>query len=175
MIAGCRRGQAGAWEALLERCERLVFSIALNYGLSRHDAADVTQVTFTILLKSLDALDDDSRLGAWLATVARRHAWRLLERNRRESTGKHEDLKESAALVGEGGTETLERWELIEWLDHGLSRLDERCRELLLALYFDPQEPSYAEVAGRLGMTLGSVGPTRARCLQRLERELQKE
>ena len=174
LIEACRRGETGAWEALLEKYERLVFSIPLNYDLSRDDAADVAQITFTILIQSLDSLDDDSRLGAWLSTVARRHTWRLLQRNRRESTGKHGDLKESATLVGEGGTETLERWEMIEWLDHGLNLLDERCRQLLLALYFDPEGPSYAEVAGRFGMPLGSVGPTRARCLQRLKRVLEE-
>ncbi len=97
-----------------------------------------------------------------------------MERNRREGPLKGEDLRDSAALVGErGGTETLERWELTEWLNGGLNLLDERCREFLISLYFDdPQGPSYAEVAERFGMPVGSVGPTRARCLERLKRAL---
>ena len=65
----------------------LMFSIPLNYGLSRADAADLSQVTFTILIQSLDSLDD-GRLGAWLSTPARRHTWRLVERRRHEGTGK---------------------------------------------------------------------------------------
>lgn len=65
----------------------LMFSIPLNYGLSRADAADLSQVTFTILIQSLDSLDD-GRLGAWLSTAARRHTWRLVERRRHEGTGK---------------------------------------------------------------------------------------
>jgi hypothetical protein len=65
----------------------LMFSIPLNYGLSRADAADLSQVTFTILIQSLDSLDDDSRRGACLSTAARRHTWRLVER-RHEGTGK---------------------------------------------------------------------------------------
>src|SRR5687768_4689004 len=85
LILASRQGDAAAWESLVEKYERLVYSIPLNYGLSREDAADIAQITFTILLQSLDSLRDDSRLGAWLAMVARRHTWRLLNRQRRES------------------------------------------------------------------------------------------
>jgi RNA polymerase sigma factor (sigma-70 family) len=172
LILACRKGKRGAWESVLDKYERLVFSISLNYGLSRDDAADITQLTFTILVQSLDSLDDDSRLGPWLATVARRHTWRLMERNRRESTGRVRDLAESATLLGKRGDESVERWELIEWLNQGLSLIDESCRRLLLALYFDPQQPTYAEVADRLNKPVGSIGPTRARCLERLKRVL---
>jgi hypothetical protein len=83
----CATVRITSWEALLKKYERLVFSIPLNYGLSRADAADLSQVTFTILIQGLDSLDDDSRLGAWLSTAARRHTWRLVER-RHEGTGK---------------------------------------------------------------------------------------
>ena len=172
LIRACRADKAGAWEAVLDKYERLVFSIPLNYGLSRDDAADIAQITFTILLQNLDSVDDDSSLGAWLATVARRHTWRLLERNRRESTGRERDVALSAALLGKSSDESVERWELIETLNQGFSLISEPCRKLLHALYFDPQQPSYAEVAARLNMPLGSIGPTRARCLERLREAL---
>ncbi len=172
LILACRKGERGAWESLLNKYERLVFSIPLNYGLSRDDAADIAQITFTILIQSLDSLDDESRLGAWLATVTRRHTWRQMERNRRQSTGRERDVAEGAVLLGESGDESIERWELIEWLDHGISLISESCRKLLLALYFDPRQPSYAEVADWLGMPVGSIGPTRARCLERLREAL---
>ncbi len=172
LILACRKGERGAWESVLDKYERLVFSIPLNYGLSRDDAADITQLTFTILIQSLDSLDDDSRLGAWLATVARRHTWRLMERSRREGTGRERDVAESATLLGESGDRSIERWELIESLNQGLSLISESCRRLLQALYFDPQQPSYAEVAARLNMPVGSIGPTRARCLERLREAL---
>lgn len=170
LIEACRRGDARAWRRLLDRYERLVYSIPLNYGLSHEDAADISQLTFTILIESLDTLRDDSRLGPWLATVARRHTWRLLKRTQRESTESAGDLADTSLLPHKADdTNSIDRWELLEWLDQGLSRLDERCRELLLALYFDPQQPSYAEVAARLNMPVGSIGPTRARCLERLK------
>lgn len=170
LILGCKRGQARAWQRVLDRYERLVFSIPRSYGLSREDAADITQLTFTILVQSLDTLTEDSNLGAWLATVARRHTWRLMERGRRESTGREEDLAESATLFG--GEKPTERWELMDWLQQGLSKVGDPCRRLLVALYFDEQQPSYAEIAERLDMPVGSIGPTRARCLQRMRRVL---
>ncbi len=166
----CRKGDARAWERLADRYERLVFSIPLNYGLSREDAADVAQLTFTILIQTLDTPTEIERLGPWLATVARRHTWRLMDRRRRESTGEREDLAESAKLVGKRDADSVEHWELTEWLHDGLSRLNEPCRELLQALYFDEKDSSYANVAARLGRPVGSIGPTRARCLESLRK-----
>jgi DNA-directed RNA polymerase specialized sigma24 family protein len=69
----------------------------------------------------------------------------------------------------------MERWELTEWLNHGLLMLNKRCRDLLLALYFETSDPSYSDIAARIGMPVGSVGPTRARCLERLKQILQHE
>src|SRR4028119_1163355 len=139
LIRRCRQGSAGAWRRVLDNYERLVYSIPLRYGLSQHDAADVAQITFTILLQSLDTLPDDSRLGPWLATVARRHTWRFLERNRRETASQSLDcmrLAPSAMLLGKHDADAIEHWELGEGLDAGLSKVGERCRELLLMLYF---------------------------------------
>src|SRR5215213_4931652 len=115
LIRRCRQGSAGAWQQVLNKYERLVYSIPLRYGLSRDDAADIAQITFTILIESLDGLAEDSRLAPWLVTVARRHSWRLLERNRRESASEHlevMDVSESAVLLGKSDTDSMEHWEL---------------------------------------------------------------
>jgi RNA polymerase sigma factor (sigma-70 family) len=172
LITRCRKGDAQAWEQLLKAYERLVFSIPLSYGLSREEAADITQLTFTALIQALDNLSADSRLGPWLATVARRHTWRVMQQQRRQSTDDIEALDAAAALIDRDSETPLERWELVEWLHSGLGRLGERCRALLIALYFEGTEPGYAEVAARLGVPLGSIGPTRARCLEQLRRFL---
>jgi RNA polymerase sigma factor (sigma-70 family) len=170
LIRACRSGDARAWERLLDKYERLVFSISLNYGLTTDAAADVTQITFTILLQNLNTLPDEIRLSSWLATVARRHTWRLLARNRREAVKPDEDLAGNETVGGI--VDDRERWELAEWLNQGLSLLDERCRQLLLALYFDAEQPSYAQIADRLKMPIGSIGPTRARCLEQMRQSL---
>jgi RNA polymerase sigma factor (sigma-70 family) len=175
LIRRCLVGSAGAWQQVLNKYERLVYSIPLRYGLSRDEAADIAQITFTILIESLDTLSEDSRLGAWLATVARRHTWRLLERNRREIASEGlegADLAARAVLLGRSDADSIEHWELSELLETGLSQIGEPCRELLLALYFQPELSSYAEVAASLGMPIGSIGPTRARCLKRLRQVL---
>ena len=168
LIQACRRGDARAWDALLNQYERLVYSIPLNYGLSRDDAADIAQITFTILLQSLDSLREDSRLAPWLATVAKRHTWRVMARQRQEAILPDDDIN-SFDLPDNSHVHRLERWEVLEWLHQGLEGLEERCRRLLLLLYFDGQRPSYADIAHALSIPLGSIGPTRARCLQRLK------
>lgn len=175
LIERCRRGSSGAWYQVLNRYERLVYSIPLRYGLSRDDAADIMQLTFTALIQNIDNLAEGSRLDAWLSTVARRNTWRLLKGKRREIARGHiEDysLTESAVLLGKNDACSIEHWELTAWLDEGLSQIGESCRELLLALYFEPERSSYAEVAKRLNRPLGSIGPTRARCLKRLKQVL---
>jgi RNA polymerase sigma factor (sigma-70 family) len=172
LIRGCREGDVGAWRRLLETYQPLVFSVPRRYGLSREDAADITQRTFIILVQAMDTLAEDTNLGAWLTTVARRHTWRRLRRNNRETAGEQGSSGEGAALLA--NDEDVEQWELNQWLNYGLSRIGKPCRDLLSALYLEPEQPSYAEIAARLGMAVGSVGPTRIRCLKRLRKVLDK-
>ena len=173
LITACRAGDAHGWEELVNRYERLVFSIALSYGLARDDAADVTQTAFLALFRSLASFSQESRLSGWLATVAHRQTRRFMQRQRREHLDALELIDERFASIGPPGGDPMERWELVEWLHYGLGSLNERCRRLLLALYFDPADLSYAQVADRLGLPLGSIGPSRARCLEQLKEILQ--
>lgn len=132
LLQACRDGDSQGWSRLLDKYERLVYSIPLNYGLSRDDAADIAQIVFTSLLQSLDDLREDSNLAGWLATVARRHSWRVLARGRREVSDPL-DGESIQALLPKNASE-IERWELVEWVHSSLGSLDERCRRLLVAL-----------------------------------------
>ncbi len=163
LLARCRRGEAAAWTALVRRYERLVFTVAVRNGLDRDDAADVTQTTFTVLLESIDDLVRSERLASWLMTVARRTAWRHRRGAQRER--ERADLLDvpRSALV-----DPIEDFERAEMLHGALGRLAPPCRDLLVALYLDPAEPTYAEVADRTGRAVGTIGPARARCLRRL-------
>ncbi len=175
LIQACRRGDARAWQAIVNKYKRLVFSIPLNYGLSQEDAADIGQITFTIMFESLDQFYTGTHLAPWLATVARRHSWRLLARYRRESTKEDEDLSQSlTAMIDLSSKEAMESWETLEWLDRKFAQLDKRCQKLLLQLYFSPEQPTYAEVASKMDMPTSSVSPIRARCLKRLKKILGK-
>jgi RNA polymerase sigma factor (sigma-70 family) len=159
ILIACRAGDPRAWDELVARYERLVFSVALRNGLTRDDAADVTQTTFVALLDAIFRLRDDERLSYWLMTVARRHAWRLRRRHDRELTWSDQ----LDATSGPGLT-----WEDVADLHDALSRVPDPCRSLLHALYFDPAQPTYADIARRLGRAIGGLGALRARCLQRL-------
>lgn len=159
LLRRCRTGDAEAWETLVGRYERLVFSVALRNGMSREDAADITQTTFIALLDAIDLLREDERLGSWLMTVARRQAWR----NRRRTERVTGSLDQASAPA-----DAIEDWERLAWLHGGLQQLGDPCRELLTALYLDSDSPSYATIAPRLNRAVGSIGPLRARCLARL-------
>lgn len=170
LLLACRAGDERAWQHLLDKYERLVYSIPLNHGLAREEAADIAQITFMALIQSLDSLRDDSNLGGWLAVVARRHTWRVLQRHKREVAEELDD--ETIHTLIPDQVNDLQRWEMTQWISSGLSLIGERCRDLLVALYFEPGEPSYAEIARRFGLAIGSIGATRARCLQRLHEML---
>jgi RNA polymerase sigma factor (sigma-70 family) len=159
-VRRCARGDAEAWDQLVARYERLVFSVALRNGLSREDAAEVTQTTFIALLESIGDLREEERLAFWLMTVARRQSWRLRARQARLQpwTDDHEAADE----------EPISHWERVAVLHDGLAQLGSPCRDLLFALYFDPAAPSYAQIARRLGRAIGGLGPLRARCLEKL-------
>ena len=172
LIQDCRKGDRNAWEHLLDKYERLVFSIARNTGLSAEDATDITQLTFTYLLEGLDKMTDEGNLAGWLATVAKRHSRRLLVRQLRYQSTQLDPSLVTELIPEHPGSSGIEKWEMAEWLNTGLARIDERCRQLLLALYFEPEEPSYTEIDERFGLAVGSVGPIRARCIERLRESL---
>jgi len=173
LIQACRQGDELAWKQVVNQYKRLVFSIALNYGLGQEDAAEIVQLTFMMLMQGLDGLHQDSHLGGWLATVARRNTWYILNRHRRENLADG-GLDQAVTLIDERSERAQTRWELLNWLYDGLIHLDRTCRELLLALYFDPNLPSYNDVAKHFGLAVGSIGPIRARCLRRLRQIMQE-
>lgn len=159
LLQRCREHDAEAWNLLVKRYERLVYSVALRNGLSTEDAADVTQTTFVALIDSLERLREEDRLASWLMTVARRQAWRV-----RNSARRTLPLDPQMDVI----EDPIEDWGATTALHDALGTLGGTCRDLLLALYFEPDEPSYAEIAERLGRSIGGIGPLRGRCLGKL-------
>ncbi len=159
LLRACRAGDAQAWDELIERYERLVFSVALRNGLEREDAADVTQEVFVALLDAVGSLKDDAALASWLMTVARRTAWRVRSRNARTRRPVEED-----ALA----PDPVDDWTSVTVLHDAVARLGDPCRTLIIQLYLDADQASYAEIAARMGRSIGGIGPLRGRCLARL-------
>jgi RNA polymerase sigma factor (sigma-70 family) len=177
LTALCRSGHGAAWDTLVHRYQRLVYTIVRRAGLDEHAAADVFQTVFLRLLQNLQRIEDPSRLQAWIVTTAKREA--LVQRRRGErmvaldmaGEGDAEDGFEQAADEAPGPEQTLEHWQRVLQMRSAVDQLDTRCRELLQAV-FAGDGVGYDEVARRLNMPLGSVGPTRARCLDKLRRVL---
>jgi RNA polymerase sigma factor (sigma-70 family) len=166
LLAACRAGDAAAWDTLIRRYERLVYTVAVRNGLDVEDAADVCQSTFVALLEACDRLRDDERLASWLMTVARRQSWRL--RRQREHERPVESLPEVSDDPPFG-------WDQVADLHTAFNRISEPCRSLLFALYFDPNQPPYAAIARDLGRSIGGIGPLRGRCLQRMRRLMEED
>lgn len=172
LVAACLQGDEEAWAELVERYQRLVYSIAMRHGLAPEEADDVLQGVFIILLDKLDTCRDRERLSAWLTTITRREAWRVASERKRMVGPAVEDITYRLEDNGPPPEAVIEQIERQDTIRQALDRLGGRCRRLLWHLFY-PQEPlSYAEIAERLAMPQGSIGPTRARCLEQLRRIL---
>jgi RNA polymerase sigma factor (sigma-70 family) len=164
LIEACRNGDEQAWDELIDRYGRLVYSIPRRYGLSEPDADDVHQAVFVSLYRNLDQLRDRSRLSSWLITTTHRECWRIGKRS-----GIPADLDDRIADVGAPSPEQAASWEQQHLVRVGLERLGGPCAVLLRALFLAGDRPDYQTIATQLDMKIGSIGPTRARCFKKLE------
>jgi RNA polymerase sigma factor (sigma-70 family) len=171
LLRGAAGGAQSAWNEIVRRYERLVWSVARTYRLSNADAADAVQTTWLRLVEHLGAIRDPDRLGAWLATTTRREALRLATRRRRERADVADDQLAQLPDGGPGVEDSLLATERDRLVNRALGQLDDRCQRLLRVLSMSPP-PRYDAVAEAFGMPIGSIGPTRGRCLNRLERSL---
>ena len=167
LVRRAAAGEQRAWDALVEAYVGLIWAVARNHRLSDGDAADVSQTTWLRLLEHVDRLDEPARVGAWLATTARRECLRTIRlANRQVLVGDEErlDLPETDGPPVDGHLLLAEEAALVR---EALHLLPDRCQALLRLLMVD-DPPSYDEVSAALGMPVGSIGPTRGRCLGKL-------
>ncbi|WP_312881297.1 RNA polymerase sigma factor [Actinomadura alba] len=163
LVAWARKGDQSAWAALTARYSGMVWAIARAHGLGEADAADVTQTTWLRLVERIDRIRDPERVGAWLAVTARRETVRL----RRHQVGGRA-LPPLAATDPGPDHVCLDR-ERLRVVMTAIQALPELCRHVLRLFALSP---GYAEVAAALDMPIGSVGPTRTRCLTSLRARL---
>jgi RNA polymerase sigma factor (sigma-70 family) len=165
-------GDTLAWERLIDQFSRLIWSITADYKLVESDAADVVQTTWLRLLEHIDRLQYPERVGSWLAATARNECLRSLARHKRLVLGHDTDDMDEAPAHGPEIDERLLARERDQTVREALSRLPTRWQRLLEMLMADPPV-SYAEISDELGLPVGSIGPTRGRCLSRLRVLLQ--
>jgi RNA polymerase sigma factor (sigma-70 family) len=178
LVTSAASGDAGAWKVIVERFSGLVWSVVRAYRLGSADAADVFQTTWLRLAEHIGRIEQPDRVGAWLATAARRECLQCLrsagrtvptdDASRLEGPPVLDNPTEAAILRAEQQQEDAARAVAL-WRAVGL--LSARCQQLLRILMASPP-PSYAEIAAGLGLPVGSIGPTRARCLQALREQL---
>ena len=168
LVRAAAAGDQGAWDALVDRFSGLLWAVARAHRLREADAADVVQTTWLNFVQHLGAIREPDSVAAWLATTARRECLRTIGRNRRHVLTDQETNQQPAEPVPTPEDDALasERQALLR---AALAELPPRCQELLRVLTADPA-PSYEAVSAALDMPVGSIGPTRARCLERLRR-----
>jgi RNA polymerase sigma factor (sigma-70 family) len=167
LVRGCLAGSEEDWRALVERYAPLVLSVPRRYGFGAAQAEDVFAEVCLALVRSLGRLRDAKALPQWLIRTAARATW---EAARKQRTHAPPDLPPLAgAAPPEQLVSLLEEEQLVR---ESLAAISERCRRLLELLYFTAPVPSYDQVARRMGMPRGSLGPTRRRCLDRMREHL---
>ena len=167
LVRRAKEGDRQAWEGLVDQFGRLIWSITVDFKLADGDAADVSQTTWLRLLQHIDRIEYPDRVGSWLAATARNECLRSLAARKRVVLG-HDDAElENAVALGPDLDERLLADERAQVVRDALSRLPRRWQRLLEMLMADPPVP-YAEISDELGLPIGSIGPTRGRCLARL-------
>lgn len=171
-VARAAAGDQTGWDALVGEFGGLIRAIARAHGLRDGRAGDVAQATWLKLLEHLDDVREPGRVGAWLATTARRECLRVLRDGTRHRPLEVEALEDKSPDVP--GEELL-----VAERDRGLWNAFMRLRPtdqalLDMLLVADPR-PSYEEISATLDLPIGSIGPTRARALERLRRQLEDD
>jgi len=171
IVAQCLDGDEKAWQALVHRYKRLVYSIPIKWGLSPDDAVDIFQAVWLDCFRQLSSLRDIERLQPWLVrvTVRKCHRFSANKRDLAEDLMSDEalediSLEDPAVLITEIDREQM--------LRTAMEKLTPRCREIIHCLFFEEPRPSYQAIAARLGLSGNSIGFTRERCLNSLKKIL---
>ena len=173
IVKMCLEGDSVAWEILVNRYRKLIFHFPSKAGLLPDQADEVFQDTCLALYRQLPHISKTENLAYWVGSVAQRITWKMIQTNRKVQ---HEDISEmydveSPDLIPD---ENL----MVKIHQHhirlGMSSLDEKCRNLLLQLFFS-DDSDYQQASRKLGISMGSIGPTRNRCLDKLKKLLKSQ
>jgi RNA polymerase sigma factor (sigma-70 family) len=171
LVRRAAEGDRCAWERLYGQYARLVWAMTRDFKLTESDAADAAQATWLRLLEHIDRLEDPARISSWLAATARRECLRVLAA-RKKFVLVHDDNALGTVRQEPEIDERLLADERNQAVRDALSRLPRQWQRMLELLMADPPA-SYAEISDQLGLPVGSIGPTRGRCLERLRGMLQ--
>jgi RNA polymerase sigma factor (sigma-70 family) len=156
------------------RYQRLIYSIPLRYGLPEQDANDIFQDVSILLLRNLARVRDRQRLGAWLTITTRRECWRMMRQKQHSQLPSEADTPQPPISSAPPSEEEFLALEMQSVIRAAVDHLGNPCQKLLKLLFYAEPRPAYTEIARQLGVAEGSIGPTRARCLKKAVKILQK-
>jgi RNA polymerase sigma factor (sigma-70 family) len=160
-------GDLYAWNRLVDKYSRLIWSITASFRLGESDAADVVQTTWMRLIEYIDRIEQPTRVGSWLASTARNECLRHVAARKRIVLVHEDDEFDAADHHGPEVDEALLASERVRDVRQAMSHLPPQWQRLMDLLMADPPV-SYAEISDQLGLPIGSIGPTRGRCLAKL-------
>jgi RNA polymerase sigma factor (sigma-70 family) len=160
-------GDLQAWNRLVDQYSRLIWSITVSFKLVESDAADVVQTTWMRLIEHIDRIEQPARIGSWLASTARNECLRHVAARKRivliDEDVEFDSMDQHGPEIDEG----LLARERARDVRQAMSHLPPQWQRLMELLMSDPPV-SYAEISDKLGLPIGSIGPTRGRCLAKL-------
>ncbi len=173
LVSACLAGEEEAWNAILTKYKRLIYSIPVKRGFSTDDASDIFQAVCVELLKELPRLREPQALAGWLIRVTANKCYRW-ERRESRYVGTEEETLPAGADSAPDLDELLDSLEREQLLRDAVTSLADRCKKLVRMLFFELPPIPYDVVAKKLGLARGSIGFIRRRCLERLRKSLEK-
>lgn len=171
LVRECLRGNEAAWSALIDKYKRLIFSIPIKYGFTVDDSADIFQAVCAELLSELPKLRKPKALPKWIMQITTHRCFRHKQEMQKTETRVPEDVAFESSLPARAEN-ILREAEAEQILRDALSELPARCRHLIEMLFFEEPPRPYQQLAAELGLSTGSIGFIRQRCLERLRKRL---
>lgn len=172
LIERCRRGDQGAWEEFVERYQRLIYAIPRRAGLSDAQAADVFQDVFLTLFQKIDDIEQPGRIRSWIVTTAKFKTWAVVRGSRGfHSPETEEEMENEMSMLADRSPladDLLIELEEQHLIRTAITRLEERCKQIISLIYLREPAASYAEVGKAIGVGETSISPLRSRCLKKL-------
>lgn len=174
LVGRCLEGDAEAWSRLVEAITPVILSVCRSMGLAREDSLDVFGQTCYLLLTNLERLKSPDKIMAYVATTTRREVLANVRRGRLFEAARESGVIEVTGQAAANPEQEAVQSEKSAILVKAIWKLPDRDARLMYHLFLDPEEPSYEEISSRLKIPVASIGPTRARCLQKLGRILRR-
>jgi RNA polymerase sigma factor (sigma-70 family) len=178
LVKRCRGGDQAAWDALVDRYQRLIYAVPRRAGLSEEQASDIFQEVFLTLVEKIDEIEQPDRIRSWMVTTAKFKTWGVIRGSKGFYSPETDDEMENemasipdASPLADEMLIELEEQHLIRT---ALKELEDRCQKILSMIYLRDPAASYVEVAAAVGVGETSISPLRSRCLKKLEKVLSK-